>query len=263
MSKLNNPLPSFDKPPVVEVVVGINFSKELLIDEFDIVNIFNEMGGKDKFEYRRLPLDMPTTIGQQPFNINFSNMPQLPKYWLQNKENKNEIIQFQKDKFIYNWTKQNDQSAYIRYEKVIENFFNYYNKINQYIIKEKTEIIPSILELAYVNLIDIPDNYSEVFKDVSWNKDGKEILREPFTVNLNYNFIIEDLNKSFMSVVVASVQLAKDGRNMLKCDLSVRGTPKDKNNLVEWYDGARDAIVKGFAEITTDRMHKLWERKSS
>jgi hypothetical protein len=44
--------------------------------------------------------------------------------------------------------------------------------------------------------------------------------------------------------------------------LTVRGAPlgRDLEGVLEFFDFARERIVRGFAELTTAEMHKLWER---
>ncbi len=46
-------------------------------------------------------------------------------------------------------------------------------------------------------------------------------------------------------------------------ELTVRGIPKDKSveTMWQWFDLAREWIVRGFTDLTGQEMHSRWERQ--
>jgi uncharacterized protein (TIGR04255 family) len=267
MTKINkNDLPSFRCPPVVEVVVGIQFAEPLEIRTLDVADIWEELGKKEYKDYkelRRLDPIMPPNV----MHFEISDAPDFPRYLFRNNDG-SALIQFQKDRFIYNWTKPDDAPAdcYPRYDNIIKEFVSQYKKVIK-TLKSKSRALPkpAVMELTYVNLIEYKEadvgDISKVFKDISW-KDGNRFLPAPTRMNLAYGFKIEEIN-AMMTATMGLVQLVKDGQTMLKLELSVKG-PLGNNadtSMMSWCTTAREWIVKGFTDLTTPEMHKKWEKQ--
>lgn len=258
-------LPSFGAPPVVEVVVGVQFEQKIAIKTLDVASLWESFGKKDYPDYMELkPLD--PTLPPNLMRFEFTQGPDFPRY-LFKKRDGSDLIQFQRDRFVYNWTRPDGAGpeCYPRYTPVMEQFLRHYDSMMS-VINEKglPPPKPAILDLTYVNLIDqnlaADGEISKIFKDIRW-ESSKVFLPLPKRTTFNYEFEIEPL-KAVLHAHALPVQLVKDGRNMLKFELSVKGplqTP-DVQGMQEWYGQAREWIVRGFSDLTTPAMHKEWRR---
>ncbi len=266
-AKNKNDLPSFRYPPVVEVVVGIQFAEPLDIRTLDVAQVWEAIGKKtysDYKELKRLDPILPSNV----MHLEISDRPDLPRY-LFKKHDGTGLIQFQRDRFVYNWTRPEEASPedYPRYNQIIKDFLDHYKKIVKALKANKRTLpTPAVMELTYVNLIECGDDNmsgaARVFKDIKWVESGR-FLPTPNRMNLTYGFKIDDI-KATLTANMGLVQLVKDGRNMLKLELSVKGPLQDHADtaVMNWCNTAREWIVKGFEDLTTPEMHKKWEKQT-
>jgi hypothetical protein len=57
--------------------------------------------------------------------------------------------------------------------------------------------------------------------------------------------------------------LTPDGRQLIQLSITAAGPPKssDIEDIMEWMDKGRYAVVKGFSDFTSDEVQvKVWER---
>jgi len=116
-------LPDYEKPPVIEVVCGITFKPldKLLAPH---LGLYWERI-KDKYSAcaERTPIASIFEANQvsQAVEIEIMDVPPMPRIWFVNKES-NELIQVQRDRFLHNWRKKNDDAKYPKYDSVIKQF---------------------------------------------------------------------------------------------------------------------------------------------
>ena len=69
-------------------------------------------------------------------------------------------------------------------------------------------------------------------------------------------------NQGRMYVSLEPVLRARDAKEVLQLNLTVRGAPSSSDEAVvlQWLDVGRQWVVEGFTDFTTDAMHKLWGR---
>lgn len=260
-----NDLPSFRYPPVIEVVVGVQFAEPLEVRTLDVADVWTALGKNDYADYHELraldPILPPNVV-----HFEISDKPDFPRY-LFKKADGSGLVQFQKDRFLYNWTRPDGSSpdCYKRYDNIIKEFVDHYKKVIK-VLKAGNRTLPqpALMELTYVNLIEYNDidmsKMSNIFKDIEW-KNGSRFLPPPARVNMVYWFPIEQI-KAMLSANIGLVQLVKDGKNMLKLELSVKGPIQDHTDtaMMDWCAIAHEWIVRGFADLTTPEMHAKWEK---
>lgn len=265
--KENSDLPSFQCPPVVEVVMGVQFNEPLNIRTLDVAEIWEALGKKtypDYRELRRLDPILPANV----VHFEISDAPDFPRYLFKKSDNTG-LIQFQKDRFVYHWTKPDGapSDCYPRYESIVKEFIDHYKKTLK-VFKSHGYPIPkpAVMELTYVNLIDYKQSdmsgIGRIFKGIEW-RSGDSFLPPPTRMNLGYGFQIDEL-KAMLTATIGLVQLVRDGSNMLKLELSVKGPLQDHTDtaMIAWCETARKWIVNGFADLTTPEMHEKWERRT-
>lgn len=135
-------LPEYDDPPVVEVVLSVQFA--------ELRNYRTIYGGllwDRKFrasfgEVTEHPPLVPTFetfgatgAGGVAFSVEQVTGPPVPRLWFA-KENKTELIQFQASRFIHNWRKAASGIDYPRYEHIREKFFAEVAEIEEFLRAE-------------------------------------------------------------------------------------------------------------------------------
>lgn len=176
------------------------------------------------------------------------------------------LVQFQRDRFLYNWRKLDSKKPYPRYEKVIGAFLKNYAAFESCLAEMKLpNATIEMLELSYINLIPISSfgglkNLGDIFEDISWKKRAAN-TPQPTKFSLLWQFNVPQ-NKSLMNVHTVMVQSPETGEDMLRVELSVKGQAPDVeiSQCKNWFDNSREAIVNTFTDLTTVKAHKLWGR---
>lgn len=258
-------LPSYKNPPVVEVIMGVQFNNKMNIRTLDFADFWARLG-RDVFgRYQEAPPLDPIIIQQQnTINFEFASTPPSPRYIFVN-EDVSALVQVQRDRFLYNWKKLKD-GEYPRYKNILPEFMGYYAVLDEFYKAKSKEILePAILELTYVNIIDIHDedkfSVDSILKDFSWIT-SKRYLKYPKHFQQTLVFDIVEIQSS-MTVVAERVEMIETGESKLKLELSVRGPAlgSDLKGNIKWFDMARENIVNGFTDLTTKGSHDIWGRE--
>ena len=108
-------LPSYRRPPVIEVVCGLRFAplKKLKIPH--IGQFWERVRTKFPNCEHAIPLD----VGLGSLDP-ATGLP-VPRVWLINKSD-DRLIQLQRDAFLYNWRKSRRTKKYPRYRNIIKEF---------------------------------------------------------------------------------------------------------------------------------------------
>jgi len=254
-------LPNFDKPPVNEVVCGMRFETPngLMIPHIGL------LWEKFRSEYPNIQHASPIFSDPTRIEDMTTGIP-LPRVWFINNDD-NQLIQFQFDRFYYNWRRRQD--IYPRYPNVIRNFESCFNKINLF-FKENAlgEIIPLELELSYINHIPQGEGWNTI-------EDIMKLLVDFPRKQIKARFLPSPIKTSWMSVF----QLP-DGNGHLTINVKQALRTADKIPIIilelisrrpcegmteykdirKWYDLAREWIVKGFTDVTSQKIQKnIWK----
>lgn len=88
----------------------------------------------------------------------------------------------------------------------------------------------------------------------------------PEDTRFSLRFVIGDLNSGELLGrlhIEGQPVVAEEAERIIRLNMTARGCPKTPTfqGVADFLDTGRDAIVRGFAAITTAEMHELWERK--
>lgn len=261
-SDLLSPLPSYKKPPVNEVVFGINYNTP---EEFRIphIGLFWE---KIKNEYPIIQHNSPIASNTGELKIDVSTGVPIPRMWFIN-ESDDTLVQFQIDRVYFNWRRR--ENEYPRYEPIKKEFARILKILIDYFHDAGLgEFDPIGFELSYINHIpkadawNNEDDLSKLFKDFLWNKESHTFLLKPVRFSWNAAFSLPD-NKGMMSAQIKHAMNIKDKSPVIALNIKVTGSNEsyDKEAILKWFDLAREWIVKGFTDLTTPEAHKIWERE--
>jgi uncharacterized protein (TIGR04255 family) len=187
-------------------------------------------------------------------------------------EDQRQLIQFQPDRFIYNWRKIGSTSGadYPRYETIRSRFVEQYQKLKSFLSSQNIgDIVPNQCEITYVNHIHLEEDEGSVaslgevirlWKDpppagaLSPVEDARFLFRVP----------LQTTEGSFLGRLTVAAEPAgrQDKIGLVRLTLTTRGIPLQPTDegILQFIDLGRDRIVRAFTEITTERMHQRWGR---
>jgi uncharacterized protein (TIGR04255 family) len=259
-------LPSFRRPPLSEVALGVQF---LPIPSYTLVdaqpvwqmyrNDFPEIA-----EQPPLPPQFETFGGGAQFSgvqFQFGPAIQSNRLWFVSRDGSH-LLQFQPDRFLANWRKNGDDK-YPRFEHISEKFGDNLRKLVTFVDSEKNaELDINQAEISYINIIPI-DRFDEYHKWISF-LNSMDFTTERLNLNLSEvvnghdGHPIARLHHDLQTVVTL------DGKNKaLQLSLTYRGRPSDSKvqSVIEFLAQGRLAIINRFVELTTDEAHIEWGRE--
>ncbi len=271
MTQTKHKLPEFDKPPVYETVLGLQFSplKGFLIPHFGLY------WGKIREEYQQQELHPPLGPTIEQFGADLRKETRLRVELLHAPEVRcwfvgvdgTKLLQVQRDYFLQNWRKIQDTDVYPHYDVLKPQFFKEWRRFCDFLEEEKIEQpVINQCEVTYINHIDIGQersSYSELSNLLaSWSGQGSgRFLPEPESINVNGRYLLPE-KKGRLHISLQPAIRRRDAKEILRLNLTARGKPESSNwdHISEWLDLGHEWIVRGFTDITTREMHELWGR---
>lgn len=268
MSERPVDLPEFTNPPVVEVLIDTQFesiSDYSPIYANDVWDLF-----RDSFpnleEQRALPPSFETfgSAGQPQISLKITQESIPSRFWFLSK-NGDHLIQFQPDRFIRNWRK-NDSSdeEYPRFESIIDSYSSEFSELDRHISKKFSHTLAiNQCEVRYVNSIPIEgvDGGIESRKFLRFGDFG-DSSADDFFVKFRRTIREESGEPIFRLVCECVSARSSKGELVIKLDIFARGAPKGTSlkDAQVFCLRAREEIVRLFTEITTEYAHKIWGR---
>jgi uncharacterized protein (TIGR04255 family) len=260
-------LPDFDAPPVIEVVVGVQFPT---IEQLCTAHV-------GAF-WQRIRSDYPSVQDAPPLaavyespreglsSLEVSLLPLRRSYFVSG--DGAWLAQLQGNRLLHNWRKQSDTDSYPRYEACLDRFQTVWRAFRKFLAEENLPLpTPDQLELTYVNHIPLDRPISsladigEVFPDIKW-QTSRSFLPTPSGLRWSLNFELPN-QTGRLHVDVKTAVRAKDSVPLLVCELTTRGAPTspDDDALAAWFGQGREWIVKGFADLTGQTVQRdVWQR---
>lgn len=261
-------LPDFTNPPLDEVVLGVQFSHILGFSSVDAGGVWR-LFKRDFPKVVEQPMLDPQfeTFGganlQPSFQFQVGPASLGSRLWFLSEE-ENSLLQFQPDRFLSNWRKGGNLRPYPRFEQISASFENGLKKLQTYSMREHSFTIDvNQAEVSYINIIPVKE-FSEVGEWFRiWN--GGTINLE--AVNASFNEVIRDdrgLPYARLSHMIQSVFTLDRRQKAFNLSITFRGQPSggDVGSAMAFLKTGREHIVKRFGEITTERAHEIWGRKS-
>ena len=253
MAAKKDNLPTYERPPVIEVVCGVGFER---ISQFRAPH-----SGLlwDKFRDEYPTCEHADRVGS--FVFENLKLP-LPRIWFIS-HNKNHVIQVQDDRFLFNWRRTSEADQYPRYSTVIAAFRQKFDVFQQFI--REVDLGPLKLEdceLTYINHIrESPIDVPKIFPDLRWSTNKKRFLPKPSTMGWQTVFVLPK-EKGHLNVRVRPAKVAEE--SMIVLELSARGLGAERSTseVWDWFGLAHEWIVLSFADLTNREIQrKIWKRK--
>ncbi|UCC30615.1 MAG: TIGR04255 family protein, partial [Phycisphaerales bacterium] len=152
-----SPLPSYDRPPVIEVVCGTQYEP---LEGFQ-ATAFGLLWQRFREEYPVVEQNPPLAQVIERFGdltpdegrVELANIPPLPRLFFVH-GTPNWLLQIQSDRFLYNWRRTGESDVYPRFPKVFSRFWSAWGDFLGFCSDEKLGI-PKLnqLEVTYINHI--------------------------------------------------------------------------------------------------------------
>jgi uncharacterized protein (TIGR04255 family) len=272
-------LPDFERPPVTEVVLSMQFATLENMKSFHVGLFWARFRSEYPDVSEQAPINaMFETFGKAaqagpPLQLEQFLSPPMPRYWFE-KRGTPDLLQLQQDRLIHNWRKQDDAAVYPRYEALRERFRSEVEEFIAFLENEKIGVLrPNQCEVTYTNIIEMSgiDGLHDRLERITplWTGQFSETSAADFEnamVQLRFKLIDSDRPVGRVYVSFQPAVLRTDpSRDVIKLDVTARGRPKHETceSAFEFFDFGRRAVVKTFAAVTTPSMHSLWGRNDA
>jgi len=271
-------LPSFENPPLVEVVVGIQFERIPALTSARIGLLWKGFEKEFPNTEDQPPLaPIMERFGQpdlQQISFQIHSGYQAPRVWFINTD-KSKLLQVQPDRFIFNWRKADPSDKYPRYSSVKSTFLRNLSCFISFLNTNSLgELNPTYCEVSYINHITTSDcwkqhaDFDAIFPAMRHIGQTDEYLRvEQSGFNIVYR--IQDESQRAIGrlrIVSEPKYLLNASQPIYQLELTARGYPlgsKDVNGIERFLDVGHREIVQSFASITSAEMHKIWGRNDA
>jgi uncharacterized protein (TIGR04255 family) len=272
-------LPDFEKPPVIEVVISLQFQPLEALRSCHLgiywQNVRAEGFSRTEDHLQLMPAFEDFEARPSPkvgvrFQA-FDDAPPLPRVWFLN-ETQSELIQVQRDRLIVNWRQGASPEPYPHYVSIIERFKFALKTFSEFVSSENLGTInPTQCEVTYVNHIStgVSSNHSDLDHLVTmWRHTYSDsYLSKPEDVGFSARYRMEDEQGNPVGRLHVDFQPAyrnTDGRPIFVMNLTARGKPEpaDLGGAFRLFDREHEWIVRGFTSMTTQEMHALWGKKN-
>ena len=270
MTEIERNLPDYDKPPVIETLLGVRFSS---LKPFT-TRLFGLYRDYVKEQFPHFEIQDPIGRATEEFGsprvrksgIEIMTSPNFRCWYIDPTETK--LIQLQADGFYHNWRKVKESDSYFHYADLKLKFDEHWLHFRKF-LKDQGATEPEVeqCEITYINHIDKGQewqSYGQLNRVISvWSgKYSGSFLGEPESVNLNVQYILPNQMGRLHVTMQPAIRRA-DAKEILQLTLTARGKPKTSRleDLTSWFDLGHVWIVKGFTDFTATSMHDTWRRK--
>lgn len=270
-------LPSFKNPPVVEVVLGVQFQSLAGFGAPHLGLLWQRLRSQyPKIEQRPPIPHVVERIGGRPVlpsagvSLTLDVGEAVPRIWMLS-ETGEELLQVQSDRFLGNWRKyQSRKVVYPRYANLKPKFVKNLSLFEDFVRSENFDT-PTYdqCEITYVNHMFACSvwkrhaDLANVFR--GWSADYG--IPDAEGIVLRAHHLINDESGKFAGRLHVELdsgysQEADKDEAVFILKLTARGKPlgEGMEGVLSFLDLGHETIVTGFTAITTPAMHAEWER---
>lgn len=264
----------FDRPPVTEVALGVQFDPLTLLTTTRIGLLWARF--RDRYpvteEQAPLPSVMEEFGPKRTFNfgleIHAMGTPPLPRCWFLN-EASSDLIQVQQDRFVRNWRKRDTGNEYPRYGQIREAFTSSLNEFITFLADEQLgTLVPNQCEITYIDHLPVGDGWDgfgqlQQVLSVWSGRYSVPFLPEPEDVMMRLRYVIPDAQGKPIGRLHVTVEPGvrrADGVLVLILTVTARGRPEGAgiDGVLRFLDRGHEWAARGFVSLTTPHMHALW-----
>lgn len=266
---------SFDSPPVIEVVLGVQFQAlPMTTPHVGLLwQRYRECGFSRIVEKERLESTVERFgVTERALVPQLRLLREVPtnRVWMETPD-ATELIQVQADRFIFNWRKAAEDSEYPRFGRVLDKFVQAFSVFRNFLSEiELGSVQINQCEVIYVNHIEPADGvwvkHGELSRVIRLcgDLDGG-FLPEAESVQMATSFVMSDAEGNPLGRLRARIesQFTNDQEPLVFLQLLARGAPigPGLDGAKKFFELGRKWIVRGFLDLTTQEMHESWGRR--
>ncbi len=282
MTAVSRKFPSFSRPPIVEVVTGVQFQKIPGLHAGHFGLFWDQV--RDRFPQVKHQQPLSRTVERQvegnlPSRHGIRLQPMaaedfVPRIWFIDAGDC-ELLQMQIDRFIRNWRKRPTNAAYPRYFETIRPAFEKdLGLFLEFLAREKFSMpVFDQCELTYINHIHsegVWDEFAQLDRVFAgWNSGyGTGVWSDPESVAVRTSHALLGKNGEFVGRLHLEIDSAFTSEGVAGAaaertfvmKLIARGQPLGEGvaGIFSFLDLAHEQIVRGFDRITMPQMHAAW-----
>ncbi|MEC7299157.1 MAG: TIGR04255 family protein [Pseudomonadota bacterium] len=257
-------LPKYSQPPLVEVVLGVQFEKIRDWSSLDAGGVRETFSSEFQGYEEHPPLEprFETFGGLRPAppKLQLKLAPPVikPRLWLTSADGTH-LLQIQHDRFVLNWRRTSD-AMYPHFEGILPYFERYLASFEKYTSERfGQKLAMTQCDLTYVNIIET-NSLSEGSK---YLKLIPNMIDELESLKSTYSTVIENAEgekHARLRTEVTSVFFEDGEKSGFQLDLSVMGAPEDEKTeaAIKFLCEAREKIVIEFEKLTTPFAEESW-----
>lgn len=253
---------TFENPPVNEVVLSTYFNPPLSHFRNEHIGLFWE---KIRDEFPTVRQQIPVGVGLE---IAADEPSPMPRYWFV-AENDINLIQIQKNAFMFNWRRRNED--YPRFHRHIKPTFDkYYGLFSEFIraeIKTVENLAVDLCELTYINALE-PSAFWKGPQETANVIPSFSILEPDINANelagFNCNYAYKIATDLHLNIGIRAATMAQQPEVpvlIFEIKASGRLGKVEKPATDGWFERAHETIIRCFAGMTNlDVQNNYWRR---
>jgi uncharacterized protein (TIGR04255 family) len=263
-------LPEFDRPPVVEVAIGIQFDPIRGFRQAHLGLFWDRVRADYPKSQDQERLETPIEslagdVGLPMIKLELLDSPPVNRAWFIS-EDDSLLIQLQDDRLIHNWRHRGGE--YPRFEPLLDLFWSQAETLTTVVAEAALSAMPvRQTEVTYINWIDTSE-VTEFFRpSIASTIEIPGIGPAPDLQRWAARYPVEDDGelRGRLSVEVQPGRRVEEGKVSAGFQLALTfrapvGSGVDRDAISSLLQLGRTAIVRTFTALTTDAMHTTWGR---
>lgn len=275
------PLVTYDRPPLIEVVIGVQFGRLARLDAARLGLLWQRFRSGFPNTEQKPALDpvieqlgLRGQVGETRFEV-LTELRQ--RLWFLN-EAADELVQVQDDRFIRNWRRGPERvQPYPRFEELLPRFVADFDEFQAFLADEHIgKVDANQCEVTYVNLI-LPNEHWSSHGDLAkvfrgWPLDYGQRIEWPIeAIQLKVAHLLNDQKGEFVGRLHVSIEPAfavqagspSTQVPAFKLTLIARGRPLGEGSagMNAFFELGHRAVVTSFDKMVTPEMQMIWGRK--
>lgn len=269
-------LPSYDRPPVTEVVLAVAFAEAPSLTVAHLGHFwFTELRAELPDIEEQPPYEPPIESLGAPapavLSFRFLAGPPSPRLWAKSADG-TMLLQLQRNWIAFNWKDApGSTQPYPRWAAIEERLLRYLRRLEEFCQREGLgSPVPIQVEVSYINSIGSGvqwHDHGDLHKVLTVVAPSQGLLAGAETTQLATAFRIRDEHDQVRGRLHVTAQPAFDvatNRPVLVLTLTARGAPHPatEDGVLSFLRLGHEWIVKGFTSLTTEPMHQEWGRRA-
>jgi uncharacterized protein (TIGR04255 family) len=255
-------LPAFTHPPVVEAVIGVEFSPLPGLGAVNIADLYRRWVDVYARYEERAALPPSFGPGGEPVE-SYAIDSATPLRLLMSDVSDNRLLSLQADRLFHNWRSTGPGAEYPRYVAMREEFARRWNEFLEFVAERHLgQIEPNYVEVSFVNRFQVDSAESDL--GLAFLRESpKELPGEALVARsqLVRSVNIPQVGEGWMSLISGPGSEAPNDHVQLSVSTRVGARIESSlESILPALDRVHDLGVRGFAAATTPERHALWGR---